>query len=71
MSAGAAIRSKFAAFHGNGDISIWVKNSRVEQKRTNKSSYIDLAPTPNVSTGYNFNFTRLVTFSSKYKRKEQ
>ena len=58
MSTGAAIRSKFAAFLGNGDISVWVKNSRVEQKtqnkRTNKSLYIVLAPTPIVSTGYSF-----------------
>ena len=34
--------SKFEAFHGNGDVSILVKNSRVRLKTTNKQTKQEL-----------------------------
>ena len=38
MAMSAEHRSKFVALHGNGDVSIWVKNSRVGRKTLNKQS---------------------------------
>ena len=37
-----AMSAKYEPFNGNGDVSIWVKNSQVEQKtpkQTNESSF--------------------------------